>query len=80
MEKRIIRDTRQLPITLYLPLPHETPEQAAAMSSKADGVIVGSAIVKLVEQHGRNAAPYVYEFVRSIRTAIDRSAQTQPQD
>lgn len=40
MEKRIVRDTRQLPITLYLPLPHETPEQAAARLEKADPEII----------------------------------------
>jgi tryptophan synthase alpha chain len=47
-----------------------TPEQARAMAQKADGVIVGSAIVKLVGQYGRDAVPYVEEYVRSMKDAI----------
>lgn len=46
------------------------PEQAAKMAARSDGVIVGSAIVKLVEKYGRDAKPYVAEFVRSIKEAI----------
>ena len=33
-----------------------TPEQAAAIAKVADGVVVGSALVELVAQHGANAA------------------------
>ena len=47
-----------------------TPEQAREMAKVADGVIVGSAIVRLVEQYGRNAALAVGEFVRAMREAI----------
>ena len=32
-----------------------SPEQAAQVAAKADGVVVGSAIVKLIEQHGSDA-------------------------
>ncbi|MDO5311380.1 MAG: tryptophan synthase subunit alpha [Clostridia bacterium] len=49
-----------------------TPEQAAHMAEKADGVIIGSAIVKIVEKYGRDSVPYVGEYVRSIRTALDQ--------
>jgi tryptophan synthase alpha chain len=38
-----------------------TPEQATAIGSLADGVIVGSAIVKLIEAHGKDAGPYIYK-------------------
>lgn len=47
-----------------------TPEQAKHMAQFADGVIVGSAIVKLVGQYGKNAAPYVGEYVKSMKDAI----------
>lgn len=47
-----------------------TPEQAKEMAKKADGVIVGSAIVKLVEQYGRDAVPRVAEYVRKMKDAI----------
>ena len=46
------------------------PEQAAAMAEHADGVIVGSAIVKIIAQYGRDAVPHVGEFVRSMKAAI----------
>ena len=47
-----------------------TPEQAAAMAAHADGVIVGSAIVKLIAANGRNSAPVVGEFVKLMKEAI----------
>ena len=47
------------------------PEQAKKMASISDGVIIGSAIVRIVEQYGENAAPYVYDFCKSIVDAIE---------
>jgi tryptophan synthase alpha chain len=47
-----------------------TPDQAAKMAGIADGIIVGSAIVKIVAQHGVNAGPYVYEYVKQMKEAI----------
>ncbi len=46
------------------------PEQAAKMSGYCDGVIVGSAIVKIVEEYGRNSVQKVGEFVKSLKNAI----------
>jgi tryptophan synthase alpha chain len=47
------------------------PEQAAAIGRIADGVVVGSAIVDIVGSHGNAAAPFVTEFVASLRGALD---------
>ena len=47
-----------------------TPEQAARMAEKCDGVIVGSAIVKLCGQYGKDCVPYVAEYVKSMKDAI----------
>ena len=47
-----------------------TPEQAASMAKYADGVIVGSAIVKLIAANGRDSAPVVGEYVKSMKEAI----------
>ncbi len=49
-----------------------TPEQAAAIGKVADGVVVGSAIVELVSQHGANAAPHVKNYVASLRAALEQ--------
>ena len=47
-----------------------TPEQAAEMAASADGVIVGSAIVKLLAQYGKDAPSHVGEYVKSMVDAI----------
>ena len=43
-----------------------TPQQAREMSELADGVIIGSAIVRLCEQHGVDCVERVGDFVREI--------------
>ena len=48
------------------------PEQAAKMAALSDGVIVGSAIVKLIGEHGRDAAGYVADYIRSMKEAISK--------
>ena len=47
-----------------------TPEQAEKMSKSADGVIVGSAIVKIVAKYGKDAPEHVGEYVKSMVDAI----------
>jgi tryptophan synthase alpha chain len=47
-----------------------TPEQAATIARIADGVIVGSAIVRLIEEYGANAGKPVYEYVRKMKAAV----------
>ena len=46
------------------------PEQAARIGKIADGVIVGSAIVKIIEKYGAEAGPHVYEYVHSMKEAL----------
>lgn len=48
-----------------------TPEQAAAMAAKADGVIVGSAIVKIIEKYGVDCVKPVTDYVRQMKAAIE---------
>ena len=48
-----------------------SPEQAKKMAAYADGVIVGSAIVKIVAEKRENCPDSIYEFVSSLRKAID---------
>lgn len=47
-----------------------TPEQAKKMADIADGAIVGSAIVKLIEKYGENAPKYIGEYVREMKSAL----------
>lgn len=48
-----------------------TPEQVKEISQFSDGIIVGSAIVKIIEEYGENAAPKLKEYIESMREAMD---------
>lgn len=50
-----------------------TPEQAAKMCESADGAIVGSAIVKICAEYGKDCMEKVEEYVRSMVEAIQIS-------
>jgi tryptophan synthase alpha chain len=50
-----------------------TPEQAAAIGKVADGVVVGSAIIDIVAEHGANAASPVRAYVASLKSAMMES-------
>ncbi len=41
------------------------------MASIADGVIVGSAMVKIVARYGKDAPAKLAEYVKSMKAAID---------
>ncbi len=47
-----------------------TPEQASAIAKVADGVVVGSALVELVAQHGNDAAGPVLALTRALAEAV----------
>ena len=47
-----------------------TPEQAEEIASIADGVIVGSAIVRLAEQYGGHAAEHIGAYVRKMKESV----------
>lgn len=46
-------------------------EAAGKMGSYCDGVIVGSAIVNQVAEHGKDAVPYISEKVKELRQGLD---------
>ena len=45
-------------------------EQARLMAEKSDGAIIGSAIIKLMEKHGRDCVPYIRDFIREVSDAM----------
>lgn len=47
-----------------------TPEQAREMASFSDGVIVGSAIVRIIGKYGKNCIQPVGDYVKSMKEAI----------
>ncbi len=64
----LVKKTKDIPCAIGFGI--STLEQAAKMAQCADGVIVGSAIVKLIAQYGRNAEQPVYDYVKSMKDAI----------
>jgi len=67
---KLVREAADIPAAVGFGI--STPEQAAEIAAIADGVIVGSAIVRLVGQYGRQAAPYVSDYVKSMKAAINK--------
>lgn len=63
-----IRRNTEIPCAIGFGI--STPEQAARMTGLADGVIVGSAIVRLIEKYGRQAPEYVGRYVKEMKDAI----------
>ena len=61
---KFIRDNTDIPCAVGFGI--STPEQAAKMRSLSDGVIVGSAIMKLVAKYGTDAPKYVGDYVRTM--------------
>lgn len=56
-------------IVLVLAFP--LPEQVKQMKTYCDGVIVGSAIVKMIGQEQKSSVATVGTFVKSLRNALD---------
>ncbi len=68
---KVIRDSTDVPCAVGFGI--STPEQAKKMAAVSDGAIVGSAIIKLLEKYGRDAAPYVGEYVKSMKQAVSEA-------
>jgi tryptophan synthase alpha chain len=47
-----------------------TPEQAAAIAQVADGVVVGSALVELVGEHGTSAPEHLRQLTEKLAGAV----------
>ena len=65
---KLVRENASVPCAVGFGI--STPEQAAKMAGISDGAIVGSAIIKLVAQYGKDAAGAVGEYVRKMKDAI----------
>lgn len=65
---QLVKKSHDIPCAIGFGI--STPEQAARMAQSSDGVIVGSAIVKLCGQYGADSPKYVAEYVKSMKDAI----------
>lgn len=65
---RRVREVTNIPCAIGFGI--STPEQAAHMAQLSDGVIVGSAIVKLIGEYGRESLKPVTVYIRRLKKAI----------
>ena len=65
---KVVRQNRNIPCAIGFGI--STPEQAKKFANVSDGVIVGSAIIKLLEKYGRQAPEYVGEYVKAMKEAL----------
>ena len=63
-----VRKNSDVPCTIGFGI--STPEQARKMSGIADGVIVGSAVMRIIAEHGTDSPRYVGEYVKSMKDAV----------
>lgn len=64
----LVKKNRDIPCAVGFGI--STPQQAADMASKADGVIVGSAIVRICGEYGSDSPAQVAAYVKSMKDAI----------
>lgn len=65
---RKVKEVKDIPCAVGFGI--STPEQAKAMAAVSDGAIVGSAIVKIVAEHGDKSIPYVKDYVSAMKRAV----------
>ncbi len=65
---RLVRQSSKVPCAIGFGI--STPEQARTMAALADGVIVGSAIVRLCAEYGVDCIIPVTDFVQKMKAAI----------
>jgi len=67
-----IKSVTQIPVAIGFGI--HSPQQAEKMAKIADGVIVGSAIVKIAAEHGAQAGPHIYRYVKEMKEAVIRGS------
>jgi tryptophan synthase alpha chain len=65
---KVIRSVTDVPVAVGFGV--HTPDQAQAISRVADGVIVGSAIVKIIAANPGAASVELYEYVKEMKSAL----------
>lgn len=66
---KAVRENTKLPCAIGFGI--STPEQARQMSVLSDGVIVGSAIMKIIAKYGKEAPPRIGTYIKSMKAAIN---------
>ena len=65
---KVIRENTDVPCAVGFGI--SKPEQAQKMAALSDGVIVGSAIIKLLEKYGKDAPEHIGAYVREMKNSV----------
>lgn len=65
---KLVKATRDIPCAIGFGI--STPEQARDLSAEADGIIVGSAIVKMIAELGVECVEPIAGYVRQMKAAM----------
>ncbi len=68
---KIVRENTDIPCAVGFGI--SKPEQAKAMAALSDGAIVGSAIIKILEQYGKDAPDHVYDYIKDMKDAVRKA-------
>jgi tryptophan synthase alpha chain len=77
IEQAVARLKRSTDLPVAVGFGVRTPDQARAIARVADGVVVGSALVEIVGQHGRAAPDHLRAYTASLADAV-HSATREP--
>jgi len=65
---KLVKEVSDVPCAVGFGI--STPKQAEDVCKYADGAIVGSAIVRIVAEHGKESVPYVSQYVKEMKEAV----------
>lgn len=65
---KVVRENSQIPCAIGFGI--STPQQAHDMAEISDGAIVGSAIIKILAEHGKEAPARIGDYVKSMKEAL----------
>ena len=64
----LLKQTTEIPVAIGFGI--DTIQQAEFFSKMADGIIIGNAIVKLVEKYQKDSASHVYDYIKSLKNVM----------
>lgn len=67
----LVKEVKDIPCAIGFGI--STPEQAKKMAAISDGAIVGSAIVKIIAEHGTDSISYVKDYVAAMKKAVSEA-------
>ncbi|MBQ8887160.1 MAG: tryptophan synthase subunit alpha [Candidatus Gastranaerophilales bacterium] len=64
----MLKQTTNIPVAIGFGI--NTVQQAEFFSKMADGIIIGNAIVKIVEKYGKDSANHVFDYVKDLKSVM----------